>query len=90
MSRALEEAQERQRHEYVARELGISADVLDEHDWELEENSGDAADNEGVVYGWRVLWKGTPPEGVTVQGAEGSQWSDIAVEADEEDPDELS
>lgn len=92
VSRAFEEAQERrlkqQQDEHVARHLGISIEVLGDHPYEIEENSGDSADNEGVVYGWRVLWDDLPPEGVAVHGEEGSYWSDIQAGTDEPERDE--
>lgn len=77
MKRLLEEEQEQKRDEYVAQELGISVDVLQEHDFEIEED----------FTIWRVKWRGTPPLGVEVHGAEGTQWSNIApfYEPDPED-----
>lgn len=92
MGRAFEEAQERRlarkRDEHVAQQLGISVEVLDGHPYEIEENSGDSADNEGVVYSWRVLWADVPPKGVAAHGKEGWYWSDIQAGCDELEPDE--
>jgi hypothetical protein len=94
MSRSFEEAQEevheRRLNEHVAQQLGISIEILDEHPYQIEEVSGDNADNEGVVYGWRVMWDDVPPEGIAVHGAEGSQWSDISAAPDGPNPEDFS
>lgn len=78
MSRAYEEereqTQELRLNQHIARELGISLDVLEDHPYRLDENSSD----DGVVYSWRIFWHKSPPAGVTAHGAEGSQWSDIS------------
>lgn len=89
MNRFFEDAQERRLDEHVAQQLGISIELLNEHPYQIEEDTGDSADNEGVIYGWRVVWDDTPPEGVAVGGAEGSQWSDISPAPDDPNPDEL-
>lgn len=84
MSRAYEEAMERRRDEYVAGALGISPDVLDDYPFQLDENASD----DGVVYGWRVLWDEEAPPGVDVNGTSGSLWSDIPAAPDEPDEDD--
>lgn len=60
---------------HVAKQLGISVDVLDDHPYRIEPNIGD----DGTEYSWHVFWEDDVPEGVVVHGAPGSQWSDIAV-----------
>ena len=84
MSRAYEDAIERRRDEYVASTLGVSVETLEDHPFELDENASD----DGVVYGWRVLWDDEAPPGVDVNGAAGSLWSDIPAAPDEPDEDD--
>ena len=84
MSRAYEDAMERRRDEYVASTLGISIEMLEDYPFELDENASD----DGVVYGWRVLWDDEAPHGVDVNGAAGSLWSDIPAAPDEHDEDD--
>ncbi|MCU6455977.1 hypothetical protein LPN01_18015 [Sphingomonas sp. A2-49] len=84
MSRAYEDAMERRSDEYVARALGVSVEALDDYPFQLDENASD----DGVVYGWRVLWDEEAPPGVDVNGATGSQWSDIPAAPDEPDEDD--
>ena len=57
MSRAYEDTMERRRDEYVASALGVSVETLDDYPFELDENASD----DGVVYGWRVLWDEEAP-----------------------------
>lgn len=73
MSRFFEDAQQQGLDEHVARELGISVDALEPYD--IDED----ASKDGVVYGWRVVWQGEPPAGVTASGPKGGQWSDVGV-----------
>ena len=80
MSRAYEDMMERRQHEYVARELGITIEVLDGHPYQIEENASD----DDVVYGWRVLWDETAPPDVDAHGAPGSLWTNINAAPDEE------
>jgi hypothetical protein len=84
MSRAYEDAIERRSDEYVARALGISVETLDDYPFQLDENASD----DGVVYGWRVLWDEEAPPGLHVNGAVGSLWSDIPAAPDEPDEDD--
>ena len=84
MSRAYEDAMERRRDEYVASALGVSIETLEDYPFELDENASD----DGVVYGWRVLWDDEAPSGVDVNGAAGSLWSDIPAEPDGPDEDD--
>ena len=84
MSRFFEEAQERRLHEYVARQLGVTVEVLDDYPYQIDENVSD----DGIVYGWRVQWDEAAPPGVTAHGAQGGQWSDIAVDHDDPDPED--
>ncbi|MEZ0498330.1 hypothetical protein ACAX61_18805 [Sphingomonas sp. IW22] len=84
MSRAYEEAMERRQDEYVASALGISIETLDDYPFQLDENASD----DGVVYGWRVMWDEEAPPGVDVNGADGSLWSDIPAAPDEPDEDD--
>ena len=83
MSRAYEDAMEQRRDEYVASALGVSVETLEDHPFELDENASD----DGVVYGWRVLWDDEAPPGVDVNGAAGSLWSDIPAALEELDED---
>ena len=57
MNRAYEDAMERRSDEYAAGALGISVDTLDDYPFQLDENASD----DGVVYGWRVLWDEEAP-----------------------------
>ncbi|MBW6525164.1 hypothetical protein KZ810_16845 [Sphingomonas sp. RHCKR47] len=84
MSRAYEEAMERRRDAYVAQALGISVDTLDDYPFDLDENASD----DGVVYGWRILWNGEAPPGVDANGTSGLLWSDIPAALDEPDEDD--
>lgn len=85
MSRHFEEAQERRLTAYIAGELGISVDVLDEYPFDLDEN----ASRDGVVYNWRVLWNDEVPPGVDAHGHEGNRWSDIDIRhEDDSEPDD--
>jgi hypothetical protein len=84
MSRAYEDAMERHSDEYVARSLGIDTETLNEYSFQLDENTSD----DGVVYGWRVLWDEESPPGVDVNGVAGSLWSDIPAAPDEPDEDD--
>ena len=83
MSRAYEDAMQRRSDEYVAGALGISVETLDDYPFQLDENASD----DGVVYGWRVLWDEEAPPGLDVNGAAGSLWSDIPAAPDEPDED---
>jgi hypothetical protein len=69
MSRFMDDARERRRHEHVARELRITTEILDNYPYEVD------ADERGMI--WRVLWTGTAPPAVTTNGAKGSLWSEI-------------
>ena len=84
MSRAYEEAMERRRDAYVAQALGISVATLDDYPFDLDENASD----DGVVYGWRVLWNKEAPPGVDANGTSGLLWSDIPAAPDESDEDD--
>ncbi len=77
-NRQLEEAQEQRLREHVARELGISVEILDEHPYEI------AAANHGIV--WRITWDDTAPPGAEAHGAIGTQWSDIHPLYEPEEP----
>lgn len=68
-SRQLEELQEQRIHEHVARELGVSVEVLFDYPYEIE------ATSLGTV--WRVNWDQDVPAGVAAHGAAGTRWSDI-------------
>lgn len=83
MSSLFEDAEERRSREHIARALGISLDELDEHPYNIEENSSD----DGLVYSWRIFWEVSPPEGVSAFGPEGGQWTDVAVQHDEDEYD---
>lgn len=74
-NRQLEDAMARRQHDYVASQLGISSEVLDDHPFQVDEHTSD----DGVVYSWRILWDQTAPEGIAVQGTFGSFWSDIQL-----------
>lgn len=84
MSRAYEDAMERRRDEYFASALSVSVETLADYPFELDENASD----DGVVYGWRVLWDDEAPPGVDVNGAAGSLWSNIPAAPDEPDEDD--
>lgn len=49
-SRQLEEQQERERDEWVAKALGMTPEELNELDWNVDEIDG----NDGAVYSFRV------------------------------------
>lgn len=59
---------------YVATSLGISTELLDQHPYELDEESGTPS----TGFQWRIVWEDAPPPGVSVNGSPGSLWSDIA------------
>ena len=52
--------------------------------FDLDENASD----DGVVYGWRVLWNEEAPPGVDANGTSGLLWSDIPAAPDEPDEDD--
>ncbi len=79
-NRQMEEAAEQRLSSYIAQQLGVSIDALDEHPFQIEENASD----DGIIYSWRILWDDTPPEGVTTYGAPKALWSEIHP-ADESD-----
>lgn len=85
MSRFYEEAQERRLHAHIARELGVTPEVLDNHPYQLDANESD----DGVTYSWRVEWDDVPPPGVDVHGAPGSQWSNISEMHEPDGPEEM-
>lgn len=84
MSRAYEDAMERRRDGCVASALGVSVGTLEDYPFQLDENASD----DGVVYGWRVLWDEEAPPGINVNGAVGSLWSDIPAAPDGPDEDD--
>ncbi|WP_428670528.1 hypothetical protein [Reyranella sp.] len=79
-NRQLEEAYERKSDEHVARELGISVETLNDHDYEVEEA------NHGIV--WRINWQGAAPPGVKTYGSIGGQYSDIAPLNEPDEPED--
>lgn len=84
-NRQLDEAVERRRDECIARQLGVSVEVLDEYPFQIDEHSSD----DGVVYGWRILWEAAAPEGVEIHGPRGSLWSEVQPAPNgEDDPDQ--
>ncbi|NBW07265.1 MAG: hypothetical protein EBR82_04490 [Caulobacteraceae bacterium] len=78
-SQQLEEAMERRQDEYIARQLGVSVEVLDDHPFQIDENASD----DGLVYSWRILWDDRAPEGVPVHGHTGYLWSEVEPGPDE-------
>jgi hypothetical protein len=68
-SRQLEDLQEQRIHEHVARELGVSVEVLFDYPYEIE------ATSLGTV--WRVSWDQDVPAGVAAHGVAGTRWFDI-------------
>ena len=57
-------------HEYVARALGITIDLLDCHPYRMDEEHCSGTT-------WRVLWSDAPPDEVEVRGEPGALWTDI-------------
>lgn len=72
-SRQREDQQERRRAKGVASYLGISVEALEQHPYEIERTPARFAG-----YSWRVVWQDTPPPGVKVEAASGTQWTYIA------------
>ena len=60
----------RREHQYVARILGITTELLDRHPYHLDDDDGSATI-------WRVLWKDGPPDYVEVHEDLGIVWTDI-------------
>jgi hypothetical protein len=79
-SRQLEDRQEVDRDAYVAQELGISVEALEEHSYDIEEAGF------GLV--WRIFWADTAPEGVKTEGHAGGLWTDIQPHHEPDGPDE--
>ena len=61
---------DRREHEYVARVLGISTNLLDCHPYRIDEDNGSTAT-------WRVLWTEGPPDQVKVYEDSGTVWTGI-------------
>ncbi len=84
-SRELEDYQERKQHEWVASQLGITHEELDQLDWELSENGG----NDGAVYGHYVtIQDGADPDILAkISGLQDGRWVAIGFPSDDEEPD---
>lgn len=83
-SRELEDRQERERVAWVASEIGVSADDLAEHDFEIDEIDG----NDGAVYGHRVTFpEGTDPAFLATIKGLSDNWIDIGFPPGESEPD---
>lgn len=83
---AYETMNEAKQRLYVARQLRIDPETLDEHPYELVENGPD-----GITTSWDLYWEDTAPEGISTEGAEGSSWTSISPDySDDSDqaPDE--
>lgn len=71
----LQDAMARASDQRMADHIGISVDTLEDYPYQLDENVSD----DGLVYGWRILWENGAPPGITAHGAPGSLWTDIPV-----------
>ena len=65
-----ETALARREHEYVARVLGITTDLLDRHPYRMDED-------DGSTMTWRVVGLESPPDQVEVRNDSGKVWTDI-------------
>jgi hypothetical protein len=74
-SALLEERQERERNEAVARALGISVDDLDKLDWTLDADASD----DGVLYAYTVNFgESSDPEVLSrIKGLQHGRWARI-------------
>ncbi|WP_260597191.1 hypothetical protein [Sphingomonas endolithica] len=60
---------------YVAGQLGIDPDMLDEHPYTLDYAT---TNDGGIVTAWLLNWDDDAPEGVNAEGNSGSLWTSIA------------
>jgi hypothetical protein len=78
MIRSSDDIIARQQHEHIAKQLGISHDVLDLHMYRIID-AGLGFDPPR----WRILWDGDAPEGVRTMGEGDHRWSEIVEMAGE-------
>lgn len=80
-SRQLEDRQEREQLEWIASELGISADDLAQQDFDVDANDG----NDGMVYGYRVTFgDGADSEVLSkIAGLQDGRWINIGFPSDD-------
>ncbi len=88
MSGPDDEATERHRDEHIASALGISAITLADYPFVVTKTPVTTAWREdGVIYGWRIVWDQEAPPGVDVDGTAESLWSDIPAALEKPDDD---
>ncbi|KQM37851.1 hypothetical protein ASE59_13485 [Sphingomonas sp. Leaf10] len=89
MSGPDDETTERHRDEHIASALGISAITLASYPFSVTKTPVTTAWREdGVIYGWRIVWGTEAPPGVDVSGTAGSLWSDIPAALENPDEDD--
>ncbi|MCU6453358.1 hypothetical protein LPN01_04630 [Sphingomonas sp. A2-49] len=89
MSGPDEEAMEHHRDEHIASALGVSVMTLADYPFSVKKTPVTTAWREdGVIYGWRIIWDKEAPPGVDVNGTSGSLWSDIPATLEEPDEDD--
>ena len=89
MSGSDEDAMERHRDEHIASALGVSVITLANYPFSVTKTPVTTAWREdGVIYGWSILWDKEAPPGVDVNNTADSLWSDIPAALEEPDEDD--
>jgi hypothetical protein len=88
MSHPHKGAMKHHRNEHIASALGIDVGTLRKHPFSVTKTPVTTAWREdGVIYGWRIVWEEKAPPGIDVDGTAGSLWSDIPAALEELDED---
>ena len=76
----IEELNRQRERDYIALQLGINPETLDEHPYTLDYAT---TNDGGIIVAWLVQWDEYAPEGVETEGNPGSLYT--RVQPDSED-----